>query len=237
MQAKTERFEMRLDQGTIDKLDKFRNQQGDLPSRAEAVRRLLDIGLGQYDHKGIRISDSEKLILSMLCGLYKHLKVDNGIDPDFVEEVIFGGHYWGLEWKYSGLFHGHEDDYPTVYEVVNILDMWYFIESGYDHLSTKERERFEKETPTFGEAVKFDGFSGNEESEEMGIAYFLVNKLDRFTSFKGRDFNAHFPTIDGYRRMLAVYEPMRVALRQGELNSGQIINLLKARIHPENRES
>jgi len=40
MQQKTERFEMRLDQGTLDQMDKWRSSQSDLPSRAEAVRRL-----------------------------------------------------------------------------------------------------------------------------------------------------------------------------------------------------
>ena len=37
MQLKTERFEMRLDSRTLERVDAWRARQSDLPSRAEAV--------------------------------------------------------------------------------------------------------------------------------------------------------------------------------------------------------
>src|ERR1700693_5235013 len=110
-EAMTERFEMRLSQSVLEEVDSWRARQGDVPSRSEAVRRLVEEGLASRSReRQIKIADGEKLILIMLCQLFKHLKVKDGeIDPAFVEAVIFGGHYWGLDWKYSGLFHGHED--------------------------------------------------------------------------------------------------------------------------------
>lgn len=41
----TERFEMRLSESGVERLDEWRRIQRDLPSRAEAIRRLVDCGL------------------------------------------------------------------------------------------------------------------------------------------------------------------------------------------------
>src|SRR5438270_13959361 len=96
-EAMTERFEMRLGQSVLEEVDSWRGRQGDLPSRSEAVRRLVEEALASHsEERQIKISDGEKLILIMLCQLFKHLKLKGGeIDPEFVEAVIFGGHYWG----------------------------------------------------------------------------------------------------------------------------------------------
>ena len=45
MAPKTERFEMRLDVEMLDQIDEWRRKQGDIPSRAEAIRRLVELGL------------------------------------------------------------------------------------------------------------------------------------------------------------------------------------------------
>ena len=216
---KTERFEMRMDRETLEKVDTWRADQPDLPSRAEAVRRLVDTISG-----GVRINDGEKLILMMLCDLYKHLEVDGDIDSEFVRKTIHGGHYWALEQKYSGLFHV---DSPRVVseEVCNVLDMWSFIERGYAKLSEKDKERVESEEND----VTFRGFDGNNESDHLSVTLFLINDNGRFNCFKDRDLNSHLPSINAYRRMLAVFEPMRKTLVVGrELSASQIINLQKA---------
>lgn len=48
----TERFEMRLSLDDVNRLDKWRNQQPNLPSRAEAIRRLVSWALAE----GVEIS-------------------------------------------------------------------------------------------------------------------------------------------------------------------------------------
>ena len=45
MAPKTERFEMRLETTMIERVDAWRRKQEDLPSRAEAFRRLIELGL------------------------------------------------------------------------------------------------------------------------------------------------------------------------------------------------
>ena len=72
MQLKSERFEMRLDPQTLHRVEAWRAEQPDRPSRAEVVRRLVGAGLATSGKDEVRFSAGEKLILSMLCDLYKH---------------------------------------------------------------------------------------------------------------------------------------------------------------------
>lgn len=140
-----------------------------------------------------------------------------------------------MDWKFPGIFHGHADSRAIVTEVVDILDMWYFLERGYGELSKKDKERVAKEAEPFGEEVRFPGFDGNNESEHMGIADFLIKQLGRFSQFEGRGLNAHMPTIDAYRRMLVVFEPIRKTLVGKDLNADEIIEILRSRLHPGRR--
>jgi uncharacterized protein YfbU (UPF0304 family) len=172
----------------------------------------------------------------MLCQLFKHLEVDSEIEPDFIEAVIYGGHYWALGWEYPGIFHDSQDKSQVVTEVVDILDMWSFLESGFAKLSKKDKGRVEAEAEPFGKYVTFTGFDGNNESQYCNVARFLVDKLGRFSEFKGRELNAHMPTIDTYRRMLAVFEPIRETLIGRDLNASEIIEILKTKLHPSRRK-
>jgi uncharacterized protein YfbU (UPF0304 family) len=224
MPPKTERFELRLEPSTIERIDHWASRQPDRPNRSDALRRLVDRALET------KIDDGDRLVIMMLRDIQKTLKIkDPEVDPDFLADVILGGHYWALDWKYTGLFHDHVDSRQVLHEVVDVLDMWSFLEEGYEALSTSEIARIEKEADPFGKYVKFTGFDGNNESEHMGIALFLVEKMDRFTRFKERDMNSHHPSIEAYARMFAVFEPIRNTLVGRRLSVTEIISILKAR--------
>ena len=186
----TERFEMRFDQGTLNEIDAWRTRQNDLPSRAEAIRRLINVGLAPSERKEVKITDGERLMLVMLADIHTHLKVKGEIKPDFIMDAIYGGHYWGLAWGHPGLFDGQEDSAQNVSEVVDVLNMWSLIESGYAALSAKDKSLVEKEAAPFGKNPRFPGFDGNNETEHMGIANFLIKKLEGFANFAGRDLNS-----------------------------------------------
>lgn len=234
-QPMTERFEMRLGPSVLEEIDSWRSRQDDLPSRSEAMRRLVEMGLRKTSERRIALDNGEKLIVLMLCDLFKHLKVKSEIDPDFLAEVIYGGHYWALGFEYSGIFHSHEDAPNVVSEVIDILDMWSFLEGAYKELTKKDKDRVAAEAEPFGKHVFFNGFDGNGESEYIGVAKFLINKLERFTEFKGRDLNAHMPTLDRHRRMLSAFEPLRQLLIGRNLNVQEIIQILRAMLHPSRR--
>jgi uncharacterized protein YfbU (UPF0304 family) len=236
MQSKSERFEMRVDQQTIDRVDEWRGEQTDFPSRAEAIRRLVDKALStsksddQTDFRG-----ADKLIISMLCEIHPAFKERPELDPRFIREALLGGHNWALRWRYPGTFEPYRDDETSLHEVVDILDMWSFVERGYENLSAEDKDRVKKEAHPFGEHVQFTGFDGNYETNQMGIARFLVEKLDRFSEFEGRGFNSHAPSLDAYRRMLRVFLPMRNTLTGGRMSAKQIIAVLTEQTHPDYR--
>lgn len=229
MVLKTERFEMRLDEEIISRVDKWRSEQPDIPSRAEAMRRLVETGLAERRGDAVRFSDGEKLLLLMMRDLFSHLKVNKAeSDVDFISKVIFGGHYWAPRWRLSGVFHGHEDNPAHLQLVLDVLDMWDCIERGYERLSKKDRERIAKAVAPAGEHVKFRGFDGNNEADYLHIASFLVNDMERFTRFAGRDLNSHMPTLGMYERMLMVFTPMRSTRQGADLGAGEIAALLQA---------
>ncbi len=235
----TERFEMRLDRAMIDQLDRWRAGQPELPSRAEAVRRLVHDGLAASTDDEVKPTPTEKLILSMLCDLARDRNDWEGIDPDFVQYAIGGGHYWALGWKYPGVFGGRPDSPELVREVVDILQMWTVLEHRYELLEETDKARVASEAAPYGTDVKFKGFYPNEESSHGSIAEFLIEHIDGYSRFKGRRLNTTWPVVGWYRRMLQAYEPMHKSFLAGHnknLSVSNIVALLLEQIHPDNRK-
>ena len=183
-----------------------------------------------------RFSEGEKLILWVLRDLWKHHDVDvsDGIDLAFVCEMVSRRHEWALEWKYPGLFTGSFADPPEVSEVCDVFNMWSAIERSHERLSDDERERVEPARP--GVSIRFAGFSVNDEIEHYSAAKILINELDGFVRFKGRDLNSRGPYLDMYRRILKVYKHLPPMSLASDLSVDEIIDLMKAQIHPDSRE-
>jgi len=209
---KSERFEMRLDEVTTNRIDLWKATQRDNPSKAEAVRRLLDVGLSVAQPNEIYLSNSEKLMTYMLCEIMKKLDTCDEIDPDFIENVIVGGHYWALGWKMQGIFHNDIDAPSAVRQVTDILDMWSFIEGAFADLTTEEQKEL-KDSKEYSEP-SFLGFDGNNETEHMGIARFMIDHLGRFERFKDHEtgLNSHMPVLGRYLAMIHKFEPIRANL-------------------------
>jgi antitoxin MazE len=77
MTSRTERFELRLDSKTIDQVDRWRSEQSDLPSRSEAVRRLIETGLGTSSRQDFVIMKFQILTASRLSGAHDGLSDAN----------------------------------------------------------------------------------------------------------------------------------------------------------------
>ncbi len=185
----------------------------------------------------MKITDGEKLILLMLSELYGQREVEGEIDPEFIKSAIFSENLWGIPWKYSGIPFESQESPPLVKEVVDILDMWSFIEYAYEKLSEEEKRKLEKGAEPFGKNPRFSGFDGNNETEHMSIARFLINDLDRFQEFKDRSLNAHMPTLDTHHRMLSVFEGIRSTLISGSLSLEQLTAVLREQTHSEYRNA
>lgn len=228
MASKPERFELRIDVDQLTRIDEWAADQPDRPARAEAVRRLIDLGMAAGSKRAVRFSDGEKMLMLMMGDIYKHLGIkDAETNPQFLAEVIYGGHYWAPKWDMQGVFHDHVDDPADLSHVVDVLDMWSFIEEAYERFSPAERAQIAADVGPLGEHVAFHGFDGNNEASQMSIARFLIDNMGRFQRFKGRELNAHHPTEDRYRRMVGLFMPMRANLIGHGLSAAQVITLIK----------
>lgn len=225
--VKSERVEMRFDEELLRRVDAWIEEQADPPARSDALRTLVDIGLQVAGGKVMNMSPGEKVNFMLLRDLVKHMDVPTELNVDFLADAIHGGHYWAPVWELPGLLHNYADRPRDVTFVLDVLDMWNFIEEGVSALSPEDRERVM--AANYDHAPEFVGFDGNNEPELLGIARFLIEKMDRFERFKGRTLNSHSPTISRYRNMLEVFEPLRGKLIGASLNADQIIAILNAR--------
>jgi uncharacterized protein YfbU (UPF0304 family) len=183
----------------------------------------------------VKLTNSEKLILTMLCDIYKHLEVRSEIEPKFVQQAIATGNTWGLEEKYRWIFGEHDTSRSVVTEVADILDMWSLIESAYSTVPAPDKKNVKLESAPSSERVKFPGFDANNEAEYLGVARFFVDQLGKWSIFKDRDLNSRCRSIDTYRRMLAVFEPIRAKLSLAGMSSKDLLDVLKAMSRPEHR--
>jgi uncharacterized protein len=181
----------------------------------------------------VKLTNPEKLTLMMLAEIHEALKIKDGVDTKFLKSAIYSGNTWALPWEMSGLLHSEDGETPPeVKEVLDILDMWEFLEEAHGNFDTEDRKKVEVEAEPFGANVKFPGFDGNNETNLLGIARFLVEDMGRFSRFKGRVLNSHMPSVDVYRRMLTAYTPIREALDAKGMTADEVIRVLKAKRHP-----
>lgn len=176
----------------------------------------------------MKLTNAEKLTLTMLADLHEKLEIDE-VNTKLLKNAIYTNNTWALSWEMPGIVgDSPEPTPPEVSLVVDILDMWSFIEEAYERFDPAQKSELEAKAGPFGKHVAFSGFDGNNESEFMSIANFLVNDMGRFTSFTGRDLNSHCAVIDGYRRMLAKFLAIRPNLDGRGLSVAELAEVLNA---------
>ncbi len=181
----------------------------------------------------MKLTNAEKLILTMLADMHEKLEIDE-VDTKLIKQAIYSNNTWALSWELPGIVgDSAEPTPPEVSLVVDILDMWSFIEEAYERFDATEKSALEAKADPFGKHVAFSGFDGNNESEYMSIANFLVKDMDRFSRFASRDLNSHCPSIDGYQRMLPKFLAIRPTLVGRGLSVEEMAEVLNARRHPD----
>ena len=174
----------------------------------------------------MNLSDGEKLIIMMLCDLYKTLDVKGDVDPELVRSLIVSESRQWLADKIA-----NDDGGSMAEEVSQILEMWSAIERGYKRLSADEKDQVEAEAGPLGRGVRFSGFDDDTEQEYRDAARHLIEDLNSFDRFQGRTLSAHMPTLDGYRRMLRLFAMMGPVSADVKLTVRQIISLANAEKH------
>lgn len=170
----------------------------------------------------------------MLADIQEKLGIKEDVDTELLKNAISKNQLWALSWGMPGIVDSSPNDSPPeLDEVQKILDMWRFIEEAHATFDDLGKARIATEADPFGTDVKFGGFDANEESDHYGIATFLIEDLGRFKHFNEHELNSHFPLIEVYRRMLAVFSPIRKTLASGILTEDQVIALLNAMHYQE----
>lgn len=176
----------------------------------------------------MQLTEGEKLILAMLYDIHKALNLKGAVDIDAVRAAISEKNSQGTKPAINGaILTGVAAENPTL-EVAEILDMWSAIERGYKRLTVEEKREVEAGAGPLGRGVRFSGFDEDTEMRHRELAQTLIDTTDRFERFQGRNLTAHMPTLDGYRRMLQMFAPMRPATGDPRLGVQQIIALANA---------
>jgi len=167
----------------------------------------------------------------MLSEIYEKLEVQGDIDTRFLLDAIREDHTWALSWEMPGIVQDESEETPLeVKEVMDIFDMWRFVERSYDSFDAAEKDEVESAVGD-SSVTRFMGFDGNNETQHMSIARFLVERMRRFQHFKGREFNAHCSTLNVYRPMVSVFKSIWNTNSLGgnqNLSVSQVIRILTA---------
>ncbi|MBM7644067.1 uncharacterized protein YfbU (UPF0304 family) [Scopulibacillus daqui] len=135
----------------------------------------------------MELSKVERLILFNQFSILEQLNAKDA-PYSYYKEILEHGYTY----NYDELVEFLLDDVPREVcdEVWDILQMHRSIIHSYNNLESKDD-------------IKFKGFDGNEETEHMTYARFIIENMNRFEEQKLADYNTHFPTLNRYRRMLS----------------------------------
>jgi uncharacterized protein len=159
----------------------------------------------------MQLTDAEKLMLAMVAEMHQAAGIRNGINAKLIQEALWSGNDWAIGWDVQLPWSDKPPTPAYVKHVVDVLDMWTFIEEGFAALPAVEVQRVLDETKSTL-APTFPGFDGNNEPDEYSAARILIDKLGKFSRFAGRNLNSHHDTVAGSNRRLAVFEPIRAGL-------------------------
>jgi uncharacterized protein YfbU (UPF0304 family) len=164
------------------------------------------------------------------------LKADGEIDADFVSDAITSGNVWAIKNRYAGVFHGEDIDGSVVRKVHDIIGTWSQIEYAVSQLSSDEVQKLEGEAAAFGKDPRFPGFDGNNESEYMSAARFMIEKLGFYPEMGARAYrNSHMQTIQTFDRMKPVFDAEWKNGNYALLGVDSLIRVLNAQRHPDYR--
>lgn len=208
---------------------------GALECRQHALDTFAQIVPVSMGREALKLSVGERLIISLLADVHEHLGIENSVSPQLLRAAVLDGHIWALDWTYQSLADDYSVDKNVVKHVVDTLDMYMFLETGFEALHPDEQERVK--AANYDSSPTFRGWDGNNESQYNSVASTLIDDMKRFGHFESRShLNSHMPSVDVYDRMLAAFIPIRETLSFSNLSADQIVAVLAERVHPANRK-
>ena len=182
----------------------------------------------------MEMTKAERLIVLMLCDLYKSPEEDKIFNPKLIEYAVAQGQLWALSWKYGDLLSADPPTKEQVDLVADVMTMWQVIEAFMPRFTPEERDEIVTATDRSLDRIKFQGFY---EAPYRSIFSFMLEELELWPEFAGREYSKMLPVLEADLRMLAKYKEIRDADRFDlKLTPAQIIEILNERTHPENRD-
>jgi uncharacterized protein len=164
------------------------------------------------------LSKTERLTLA---NQYRILAVIDQLNARSYEryvEALESGYESAIADLFDPIFDGLNTDACSF--VINVMAM-------HDALQRSQTALGEASTATTND-VKFRGFDGNNETEYMAYARFVVQHEQRFTYLEpiGGDFNSHMASLSRYRPMLAAWIDIG---EKYNMSDGEMQQVLSAR--------
>lgn len=164
----------------------------------------------------MELSKKDRWLLSNQYHILEKLDTGNLAYYSKCREVVENGYELDYGW-----ITGHIVDPiapEACREVVDILEMYDFLQRSYDRLEDKEGiEEW---------MIEFQGFDGNNEPELIGYAEFIMEKNGQFQSVRhNEDLNSHMPSISRYRDML---QKWKASPNKHNLSKTEIIRITSA---------
>lgn len=177
----------------------------------------------------MEFTPQQKLIIGLLTDIHQKLQITDSYDAKFIQKVVSSDNGWALPWAYDELSSPTSEDPDDVEFVSEVLEMWELLEQSYNALTRAERNELSERAQLPAEGVKFQGFDGNNESDLRSIASILIDDLNRWTHFSGRQLRTPGRTTQMHHRMLDVFRRI-IASGGGLLDVERLAEVMNARI-------
>lgn len=127
----------------------------------------------------------------------------------------------GYELEYDRLAQHVYEDELTIEQcrfVYNVMGMYQRLKWAYEDLPAGEKAEINPHL------LEFPGFDGNNETEYLGYARYIVSDGRSFQNLNERgDFNSHMPTLGPYQNMLTVWQKLE---RKQTLTKDDILSVV-----------
>jgi uncharacterized protein YfbU (UPF0304 family) len=170
----------------------------------------------------IKLTDAERLILSNQYEILAHIKKDEHYA--LLAETLRDGYELLYQEHFTKLSEVLSPE--KVEHVMTILGIYGDMRDSFANLSDKSGIE--------EQLLVFPGFDGTNEIELLGFTQALLKHGGRFELTIGSTAkNSHMPTTDMYERMISKWKELGNPCYP--YSKEQILSILEAQIHPDNR--
>ena len=180
----------------------------------------------------MKLSDSEKLILTFLSDISLHLDIDeteSGISPRVVTNAISSENEWALLLEYDNLFNFDSKLPDYIKELLGILDMWAVVEYSYENLSKEDKDKVRSQISD--NQVGFRGFNKEKEYKYFKAVKFIGEYINGKYKFLGDRYKNESPSpkLSKYKAMKSTFNTVQEnGMKETPFTADQIVKIINS---------